>query len=209
MFPPTETAKPNPELEARLRESFGRLRERAPGDLGLAGQDPDPGGPEVREPSLPAKLFIGPNATWYDDRWRWMDWRGRRRSWNWAAASTFGAWFGYRRMYGWLPLFGASTLVTVSLGLLGTPLLIPLGLLLGLALFAGLFGNHLYLEHFRRAAGRIAERHEHHEAQVEAIVQAGGVDRRAAWLWPTMLLAAAGALAALIAVAGLGPSINL
>ena len=45
------------------------------------------------------KTFVGPNGTYYDERWRYMEWRGRSRSWNWAAALSFGGWLAYRRMY--------------------------------------------------------------------------------------------------------------
>ena len=47
----------------------------------------------------PTKTFVGPNGTYYDERWRWMEWRGRSRSWNWSAALTFGGWLAYRRLY--------------------------------------------------------------------------------------------------------------
>ena len=208
MFQPFETVKPDPDLEARLRESFGRLRDRQIDEFDLRNPERDPDD-EVREPSLPAKLFIGPNATWYDDRWRWMDWRGRRRSWNWAAASTFGTWFGYRRMYGWLLAQALCVLSAVGLILIGLPLLIPLAVLVVASALAGLYGNHLYLRHFRRHAGRIAELHDDHEDQIRAVARAGGVDRRMAWLGPALLVVAAGSLGMIVGLAGLGPTINL
>ena len=55
--------------------------------------------PDAVVPFDSTKTFVGPNGTYYDERWRWMEWRGKRRSWNWSAALTFGGWLAYRRLY--------------------------------------------------------------------------------------------------------------
>jgi hypothetical protein len=76
---------------------FGRLRP------------PPPAPPETFAPPddelvvLPfdsTKTFVGPNGTYYDEHWRWMEWRGHNQSWNWAAALSLGGWLAYRRLYG-------------------------------------------------------------------------------------------------------------
>lgn len=209
MFNTTGVTKPDAELEARLRQSFGRLRDRTVGAPDAPGPERQEDATEIREPSLPAKLFLGPNATWYDDRWRWMDWRGRSRSWNWAAASTFGTWFGYRRMHGWLVAHGGTALVAWTLILLGVPLLLPLGLLIAVSAGAGLYGNYLYLGHFRRIAAGVAERYDQHDEQIEAIERAGGIEPRMVWLWPLVLTGAAASIAAIVHLAGVGPTVSL
>ncbi|HEX6143660.1 MAG TPA: DUF2628 domain-containing protein [Geminicoccaceae bacterium] len=200
----------DPDLELRLRQSFGRLRERGASSLPgpLADGEADPEEP-VREPSVPAKSFIGPNATFYDDRWRWMDWRGQQRSWNWAAATTLGAWFAYRRLYGCLSAFGVLMLLVLTLLMTGVASAIPLGLLLAGMIGAGLYGNFLYLRRYRQVAREIVERYDEHEDQVREIERAGGVDPRAAYAWPAVLTLAALLIAAGLHVAGAGPTFNL
>jgi hypothetical protein len=169
------------EIDRRLRQSFDQMRAN------LLRRGAEPAAPEVVpeevvEPSVPAKLFIGPGATFYDDRWRWMDWSGRTRSWSWPAALTFGAWFGYRRMYGWMALYLVWVFVAPALGLLGVPWPILLSAQAGVMLAAGLYGNFLYLLRYRRVARRVVERYGSHEAQVQALAAAGGVDGRSAYL---------------------------
>lgn len=135
-----------------------------------------------------AKAFVGPNATFYDDRWRWMDWRGRHRSWNWAAAATFGGWFAYRRMYAhaaakvlWLVFLFAMAALEAAL-----ELLLALQLMVMTAL--GLYGDTLYLLHFRRIGRNIFREHQDYGARVAALTRAGGVDRRAVWMLAGVIL---------------------
>jgi hypothetical protein len=201
------TDQEDEDIERQLRASFGRMRSRASREApAIAGTDVDdrPAG----EPSVPAKLFVGPNATWYDDRWRWMDWRGKSRSWNSAAALTFGAWFAYRRMYGWLVLY----LVWISAMLLalmsGVPAVVPLGLQVTVMIAAGLYGNTLYLRHFRRVARDVAQRQGSHEAQLTALAEAGGVTPRVAYAVPAGLIALALGIGWFLDRTGEGPTIS-
>jgi hypothetical protein len=176
--PLASTDRPDPE-----RPRFERLRINGTG-LALPLADPPPaeaGGPtEITIDS--AKAFVGPEGTYYDDRWRWMDWRGRTHSWNWPAATTFGVWLAYRRMHGLALLRSGWLLLLVVLALLG----VPLGLLLAaeamVAVALGLYGNTLYLQHFRRLARGATRRFEDYRERVAALGAAGGVDRRAAWI---------------------------
>jgi hypothetical protein len=200
VFQSHEAGEPDAVIKARLKESFERMRDREVGDTQPTDADED----EVREPSVPAKLFIGPDATWYDDRWRWMEWRRRWRSWNWAAATTFGLWFGYRRMYGWLLAQSLCVLAALALFLIGVPFLVPIALLVASVVLAGIYGNYLYLNRFRRVAGKIARTIDDHESQVEAVERAGGVDRRIVWLWPIVMIAAGIGL-----VIGLMPDVDV
>jgi hypothetical protein len=174
-----------------LARRFGRLRHpQLP--------DPDPGlADPVQRSIVPvdsAKTFVGPNGTYYDERWRWMEWRGLNRSWNWAAALTFGGWLAYRRFYalsalylGWLGL-----LLLLMLG--GAPWRLVAVLALIVAALVGFYGNTLYQLRFRRISWKVAEEHDDHAASLKALADAGGVDRRAAWV----MALAGGTLGALL-----------
>jgi hypothetical protein len=178
---------------------FGRPRppdaDPVPPPIGPAGLPAPPEG-ELILPIDSAKTFIGPNGTYYDDHWRWMDWMGRARSWNWAAATTFGGWLAYRRLHRmaalhlvWLGLLLAAALNGVPMPLIG-------GLLVVGAVVLGLYGNTLYFRRFKQAAVEVAQRHDEHRARLAALAAAGGTSRRAVWT-----LAAAGALVAILIVA--------
>lgn len=201
-----ESSSTADDLDQQLRQSFARMRSKvaARPDSGPAPAEPE----DVIEPSLPAKLFIGPNATWYDDRWRWMDWRGQAISWNGAAAGSFGVWFGYRRMYGSLALALGWLGLLCILALTGVPLRLLLSVQALAMLGAGLYGNQIYLRHFRRIAREVAETRHTHAAQVQAITAAGGVDRRT----PALAGAGVAALVLLVAIVmstlGLGPTVR-
>lgn len=181
---------------ARARP-FGRLRPRHE-------QSAEP--PVVQEqivngsgvlPIDSAKTFIGPHGTYYDERWRWMEWRGENRSWNWAAALSFGGWMAYRRLYRhaafnlvWLGLL-------VLLALHGTSFRFLAVVQLAVAVWIGLYANTWYQQRFRQAAASAAQVSGGHEARLEALAQAGGVDRRAVWL---LAAATVGMIALLILI---------
>lgn len=137
--------------------------------------------PEAEPLGVSPKSFVGPNATYYDDRWRWMDWRGRSRSWNWAAAATFGGWLAYRRMYRSACVYAAWLASLVAAAVAGVPPALLVVALVLAAVALGFYGNKLYFRHFLRLARELGERHPEHEALTRAAVAAGGVDRRAAW----------------------------
>ncbi len=192
---------------------FGRLRPSpavppAPAALegGLRLRIPDrppaalTASEELEPPVLPfnsTKTFVGPNGTYYDERWRWMEWRGRNQSWNWAAALTLGGWLAYRRMYalaavylGWL-----GVLVLMLLHRVFLPLTVAAPL--GVAIAVGLYGNRLYQASFRRAALEVARQHDQYAARVAALASRGGVDPRAVWVWALAALGLAGLLVGL------------
>jgi hypothetical protein len=187
------------------RPDFSRIT--AAGPAGLAVPDPAPM-QTLLEPdavgtiAVSAKTFIGPNATYYDDRWRWMHWRGRSRTWNWAAASTFGSWLAYRRMTGpalahggWLCLLAALALAGVPIGLL---VLAQLVVALGL----GFYGNTLYFQHYMRVAEKLSEENQEHEALTAAAASAGGVDRVAVWRYVSGVLGLALVLVLVLRTSG-------
>jgi Protein of unknown function (DUF2628) len=161
---------------------FGRLRRPPPAAVPPVMLNDAALNPDDPVPFDSTKTFVGPNGTYYDERWRWMEWRGKRRSWNWSAALTFGGWLAYRRLYvlaavylGWLALL-------LLLGLNGaSPNLLALVLLAG-ATIVGFYGNTLYQQRFRRMALRVARNYKDHAARVGALAASGGVDRRAVWL---------------------------
>jgi hypothetical protein len=130
-----------------------------------------------------SKTFVGPNGTYYDESWRWMDWRGTRRSWNWPAALSFGHWFAYRRLYGiaalyllWLSSLSASAVNGVPV----IALIIVAALVVGLT---GIYGNTLYFLAFRRAVKDVTENGKgSYDERKGQLAAAGGIDIRASWV---------------------------
>lgn len=127
------------------------LTGTAPAGVPPAAEPPD------KVPVDSSKTFVGRNGTYYDESWRWMDWRGTKRSWNWPAALSFGHWFAYRRLHLfaglhilWLAGLAAATVNNV-------PILALLGLALATIGLAGLYGNTLYFKAFRRAVDHVTE----------------------------------------------------
>jgi Protein of unknown function (DUF2628) len=176
---------------------FGRLRPPPPAPVLPAILNDPALNPDGVVPFDSTKTFVGPNGTYYDERWRWMEWRGKKRSWNWSAALTFGGWLAYRRLYalaavhlGWLALLLLLALNGASLQLLAV-------VLLGVAAIAGLYGNTLYQQRFRRMALKVAQNHQDHAARLGALAASGGVDRRAVWIMAVAGLGLAGLLIAI------------
>jgi hypothetical protein len=128
-----------------------------------------------------AKTFVGPNGTYYDERWRWMEWRGKDHSWSWPAATGFGVWFAYRRLYDWAALSVAWMMGLTYMVLSGTNLRLLAIAHLFVAWIAGRYGNTLYRRRFRRAALVAARAPNGHGERLEILRRAGGVDRLAAW----------------------------
>jgi hypothetical protein len=164
--------------EPRARP-FGRLRRPPLPEIDPAIADP------VQRAIVPVdstKTFVGPNGTYYDERWRWMEWRGLNRSWNWAAALTFGGWLAYRRFYVLAALYLGWLGLLLLLALDGAPLRLLAVLALIVAALVGFYGNTLYQLRFRRMSWKVAEQHGDHAARLKALADAGGVDRRAVWV---------------------------
>ncbi len=109
-----------------------------------------------------AKTFVGPNGTYYDERWRWMEWRGLKRSWNWAAALSLGGWFAYRKFYGLAALYLGWLALLLAAALDGASLRLLLIVQLIVAVIVGYYGNTLYQLRFRRMSWKVARKHEDH-----------------------------------------------
>jgi hypothetical protein len=193
------------EPETERRPDFSRISSVGPGGLAMPAPAPMQ---TLLEPeaagtiAVSAKSFVGPNATYYDDRWRWMHWRGRTRSWNWAAASTFGGWLAYRRMAGPALAYGTWLCLLIALALSGVPVG-PLVLAqLGVALGLGLYGNTLYFRHYLRVAEKLSEENPEHEALRAAAGRAGGVDPVAVWRYLSGVLGIALVLILALRVSG-------
>ena len=170
------------ERAEQVARRFGRLRRPPAAEPVSLLAEPQS---SLVVPVDSAKTFVGPNGTYYDERWRWMEWRGLSRSWNWAAALSFGGWLAYRRFYilaalylGWLALVLAATLD-------GAPLRLLLAAQVIVAVVVGCYGNTLYQLRFRRMSWKVARQHDDHAARLTALADAGGVDRRAVWLMAT------------------------
>lgn len=149
-----------------------------------------------------AKTFIGPHGTYYDERWRWMEWRGENRSWNWAAALSFGGWMAYRRFYHHAAFHLVWLGLLVLLALNGTSLRFLAVVQLAVAVWVGLYGNTWYQQRFRQAAAAAAQVSGGHEARLEALARAGGVDRRAVWLLAAATIAVIGLLITIVQTFG-------
>jgi hypothetical protein len=166
------------QVNERLRQ-FWRLRRHAePEDAGFSDQ-------YLEEPGITpldsTKTFVGTNGTYYDERWRFMEWRSRRRNWNWAAALTFGGWLAYRRMYlaaGLAVVFQGLLLAMALNGVLIWPLVAAEAALL---LAMGYYGNVVYMQRFRRAAVQVAEGDGDHQGRLAALARSGGTNRRAVY----------------------------
>jgi hypothetical protein len=167
------------QINERLRQ-FWRLRRHAePERTTLADQYIDE--PEIT-PIDSTKTFVGINGTYYDERWRFMEWRNKRRNWNWAAATSFGGWLAYRRMYLAAALFVVWIGLLVALAVNGV-LIWPLAIAQVSALLAlGSYGNALYMAKFRREALRAAQGDGQHQDRLEALARSGGTSRLAVYL---------------------------
>lgn len=100
--------------------------------------------PVYQAPVNPFAACIGPNADYYTRKFREMDSKNSKASWNWPAFLIAPFWCVYRKMY----IHAAILFVAAAvLGQMG-----PLGLLAAWAGFFvfGLFANHLYREYLKK-----------------------------------------------------------
>lgn len=167
------------QINERLRQ-FWRLRRHAESERTTFADQyiDDPG----ITPIDSTKTFVGINGTYYDERWRFMEWRNKRRNWNWGAALSFGGWLAYRRMYLAAALFVGWIGLLVALAVNGV-LIWPLAVAQVVALLAlGSYGNALYMAQFRREALRAAQGDGQHQDRLDALARAGGTDRLAVYL---------------------------
>jgi len=138
--------------------------------------------PPDKVPIDSSKTFVGPNGTFYDEAWRWMDWRGAKRSWNWSAALSFGHWFAYRRLYGhagayvvWLVCLAAALVNNLHVGVVA-------GLLILSLILVGFYTNTLYLLVFKNAVAEVTENGEgSYDDLRQQLADAGGVNPNAPW----------------------------
>lgn len=139
--------------------------------------------PPSKVPVDSSKTYVGPNGTYYDESWRWMDWRGTKRSWNWAAALTFGHWFAYRRLY-WQAAVYAVWLALLTAGLVNNlHVALVAGLLVLTFVLTGIYANILYFQAFRRAVAHVTERGEgSYDELKKQLANAGGIRPKAPFM---------------------------
>jgi hypothetical protein len=190
-----EESKP-PDAGDQPERPFARLRPPPPAPPPSALLDPALE-PDAVLPFDSTKTFVGPNGTYYDERWRWMEWRGKNRSWNWSAALTLGGWLAYRRLYALAVLYLGWLAGLLLLALNGASLQLLAVVFLAVAAIVGLYGNTLYQQRFRRMALEVAKNHQEYVARVGALAAAGGVDRRAVWIMAVAGLGLGGLLIAI------------
>lgn len=141
-----------------------------------------------------AKTFIGINGTYYDESWRWMEWRGQTVSWNWAAALSFGGWLAYRRLYALAGANLAWLSLLIALAINGAPLRLLAVAQIAAGIVLGCYGNTLYMHQFRRAAATAARGGGEFDDRLARLARVGGTDSRAVYF---LFAAAAGVAAAL------------
>ena len=124
-----------------------------------------------------ARTFVGPHASYYDETWRQMAWRGRQTSWNRHAALYGPFWFAYRR----LRLVALASVLWLLLWLelwrQGWSPWLLCGLQLATMLFQGLLANRLYLGRFTALGRRLERSLGDAVARERAMASAGGVSR--------------------------------
>lgn len=194
----SEAAKPEAVPNAATMPPAGQNGRREafapnPAPMGV----PPAAEPPSKVPVDSSKTFVGPNGTYYDESWRWMDWRGTRQSWNWPAALSFGHWFAYRRLY-WLAgiyLVWLSGLAAAVVN--NVPIILVTATTILVAVLTGLYANILYFHSFRRAVSHVTEKGQGSYVELRSqLAAAGGISMIAPWIM--------GALATLIIAAALG-----
>jgi Protein of unknown function (DUF2628) len=180
----------------RLRAVAQAVAERRAANL-AGGVVVDPAAAVL--PIDDSKTFVAVNATHYDECWRFMEWRRRHYSWNWAAALTLGGWLAYRRLYGYALLHFVWLNLLLVLAIKGASILLLASLQMAVAFILGLYGNALYRRRFRKAAMAAARREGDHAARLASLAAAGGIDPGAVWI---MGLATAAGAALTVSFAG-------
>lgn len=188
----TKTDSRSKAAEAEITQGPSRVSEaKCKPDVKPEPDNPHPGRPlspppAAEPPNKPpidsAKTFIGPNGTYYDESWRWMDWCGSKRSWNWPAALSFGHWFAYRRLYGHAIIcLSWFTLLTLALvNNIHAALVVCLFILTPVLI--GIYANTLYFLVFRRAVTQITEKGKgSYDELQQQLAQAGGINHNAPW----------------------------
>lgn len=93
--------------------------------------------------------YVGKKAYFYDKRWKSMDQKGSKTSWNFPAFFLNIFWLGYRRLYKEMFLvMGLFILAEVSFLLfdleMESMIFVNTGIGLGMGIILALYGNHLY-----------------------------------------------------------------
>jgi len=151
------------------------------------------------------RAAIGPRADLYLRRWRAMDEKGGKASWNWAACLLNTFWFAYRKMWGPMLAMGLALVAAAPFMDPGNKTLLRILMfsLVGLSFLSGTFGNWLYRRQIER---RLAETAAMDDAAARAeLEKKGGVSLAAAigaCVLLTILSMAAGMIPALLARPG-------
>jgi hypothetical protein len=142
---------------------------------------------------------IGPNASWYLERWRLMDARRSQVQWNWAACVASLFWFAYRKM--WVPV-AALALFFLLLAVLAVlakspPVAIGAGVLaIAAAVATGALGTSFYRRHAGKLVAGTAGLDR--DAAMARLWVGGGVSKQAAMVALAIAAAAAALLALLV-----------
>ncbi|MEZ5823561.1 MAG: hypothetical protein R3C97_02085 [Geminicoccaceae bacterium] len=133
------------------------------------------------------RAFIGPNASFYDESWRVMLWRGKRTSWNPHAALMGPVWFAYRRMFAPALVWIAALQFLWFAHDRGFSVWF-LAILLGTCMAtSGLFANAIYLHHFNRCSNRAQRASSSVLEQEQQLIEDGGVSPAAVYAFTGLL----------------------
>lgn len=122
-----------------------------------------------------ARTFVGPHASYYDETWRQMAWRGRQTSWNGHAALFGPFWLAYRRMRLWALAAELWLLLWLELWRQGWSPGLLCGIQVASMVILGCIANRLYLGRFTTLGRRLERRLADAPARERAMASAGGV----------------------------------
>lgn len=119
-------------------------------------------------------LFVGPNHTYYMQKWMTSFDPAKRSGWNWVAFFFTPMWFAYRKMYVHALIFFlvqsiASAVTYGTTGLVG-------------AIIGGLLGNAYYYKHAKQKITQVTLGADHADTRKAKLAQEGGTSKGALFL---------------------------
>jgi hypothetical protein len=122
--------------------------------------------------------LIQKNTEYYLKIFRAYEENGTKEPWNWASAIFGVYWFAYRKMFREAKFFFAVvlTITVLQLAIIANAKFVPISVVLdvGLFLYFGFAGNHLYYLHVNRTLGQIHDWEERDNYLIDWYTKAGG-----------------------------------
>ena len=153
----------NPVRPARpISQTEAAAQRNAQAFSASSGQGPDTK-PEPDDHDM--RAFVGQNDAWFAEKWRKMSLANSEISFNVPAFFLGPIYFAYRKMWLWMALglaaeVSANTALSIAMAEDRAFLLVyTIIVLVAVALFFGLYFNHLYRLNVRENIARIAQEH--------------------------------------------------